>query len=619
MRLLYSKEMGPPVRRLLPYVLRYRRPLLLGLMCVVLSSTFQLLSPWVLKYAIDDLGRAVTRQKLITYAVAILTVACIRALFLFLMRRIIIGVSREIEYDLRNDFFGRLQQMPLAYYQGRRTGDLMSRATNDLNAVRTMIGPAVMYSASTVLVFAVAIVLMWSIDGRLTLIALLPLPLVSISVKYFGSAIHHRFEAIQAQLSDLSAVVQETLSGVRVVRAYNQEPYEIDRFRGANAEYVRRNRVLIRLQGMFYPSLTLFLGIGSLLVLWVGSREVIRGRITVGEFVAFNSYLVMLSWPMIAFGWVTNMLQRGMASWKRMLEVLDALPGISDADVTSAGRSAPLTGAIEVRDLVFTYPGAEHPVLDHVSLRIAAGQTVALVGSTGSGKSTLISLLPRLHEPPPGTVFVDGVDVREIPLAALRGAIGFVPQEPFLFSDTIAENIAFGVPLSPGSSSGSEVGTDRSAKPSGPDRVAGDDVLELRMREAAAIARLDKDVDTFPQRYETAVGERGITLSGGQKQRTALARALMVDPRVLILDDALSAVDTYTEEEILSRLRGVMRQRTSIIVAHRVSTVRDADQIFVLERGRIAERGRHDELVAYGGLYATLYKRQLLEEELAAS
>jgi ATP-binding cassette, subfamily B, multidrug efflux pump len=598
--------MGPAFRRLFPFVLRYRREFLLGLVCVVLSSTFQLLAPLVLKYAIDDLGRAVTRQKLITYAAAILVVSSVRALFLFLMRRIIIGASREIEYDLRNAFFARLQQMPLAYYQGRRTGDLMSRATNDLNAVRTMIGPAVMYSASTVLVFAVAIVLMSSIDARLTLIALLPLPLVSISVKVFGSAIHRRFEAIQAQLSDLSAVVQETLAGVRVVRAYNQEPYETERFRKANAEYVRRNRVLIRLQGMFYPSLTLFLGLGSLVVLWVGSREVIRGRITIGEFVAFNSYLVMLSWPMIAFGWVTNMLQRGMASWKRMLEVLDAVPTINDDEVTDVGRAAPLAGAIEVRDLVFAYPGSDDPVLNHVSLRIEEGQTVAFVGSTGSGKSTLISLLPRLHQPPPGTVFLDGVDVREIPLATLRGAIGFVPQEPFLFSDTIAENIAFGVQFA-------------SLAPSGSDPTHATDELAGRMREAAAVARLDKDVDAFPHGYDTAVGERGITLSGGQKQRTALARAIMVDPRVLILDDALSAVDTYTEEEILSRLRGVMRRRTSIIVAHRVSTVRDADQIFVLDRGRIAERGRHDELVAHGGLYATLYKRQLLEEELAAS
>jgi ATP-binding cassette, subfamily B, multidrug efflux pump len=592
-------------RRLLPYVLRYRTRFLVGLVCVVLSSTFQLLGPWVLKFAIDDLTRAVTRQKLATYAALILGVACVRAVFLFLMRRIIIGASREIEYDIRNDFFARLQQMPLAYYQARRTGDLMSRATNDLNAVRMMIGPAIMYSASTVLVFAVAIVLMTSIDGRLTLIALIPLPLVSVSVKYFGSAIHHRFEAIQAQLADLSAIVQEALAGVRVVRAYNQEEHEIERFSAANREYVRRNRVLIRLQGLFYPSMTLFLGFGSLLVLWVGSREVIHGRITLGEFVAFNSYLVMLSWPMIAFGWVTNMLQRGMASWKRMLEVLDAAPEINDANVTDAGRSIALSGAIEMRDLTFTYPGSDRAVLEHVSLRIEPGQVAAFVGATGSGKSTLISLLPRLHDPPPGTVFMDGVDVREIPLERLRGAIGFVPQEPFLFSDQIAENIAFGVRLPPGAK------TSRAEQ--------DDEALNRRMLEAAAIARLDKDVESFPKGYQTAVGERGITLSGGQKQRTALARALVVDPRVLILDDALSAVDTYTEEEILERLRGVMRQRTSIIVAHRISTVRDADQIFVLDHGRIVERGNHDALVARGGLYATLYRKQLLEEELAAS
>src|SRR3954465_8466496 len=442
--------MGPAFRRLLPFVLRYRRQFILGLICVVLSSTFQLLSPWVLRFAIDDLTVGVTTRKLVTYAGLLLGVACIRAVFQFLMRRILIGASREIEYDIRNAFFSRLQQMPLGYYQARRTGDLMSRATNDLNAVRMMIGPAVMYSAGTIVVFAVAIVLMISIDARLTLIALIPMPMVSISVKYFGSAIHKRFEAIQAQLADLSAVVQEALAGVRVVRAYNQERYEIGRFSAANDEYIRRNRVLIRLQGMFYPSMTLFLGFGALLVLGGGSREVIHGRITLGDFVAFNSYLVMLSWPMIAFGWVTNMLQRGMASWKRMLEVMDAVPGISDEHVTERGRSVPLTGAIEIRHLTYTFPGAEHPVLDDVSIRIERGQTVAFVGATGSGKSTLISLLPRLHEPPPGTVFMDGVDVREIPLERLRGAIGFVPQEPFLFSDTIAENIAFGVQHEPG-------------------------------------------------------------------------------------------------------------------------------------------------------------------------
>jgi ATP-binding cassette subfamily B protein len=516
------------------------------------------------------------------------------------MRRILIGASRDIEYDVRNAFFARLAQMPLAYYQARRTGDLMSRATNDLNAVRMMIGPAVMYSANTIIVFVVAIILMASIDRRLTLMALLPLPLVTISVKYFGSAIHTRFEAIQAQLADLSAVVQEALSGVRVVRAYNQESHEMARFRAANDEYVRRNRVLIRLQGMFYPSMTFFLGLGSLLVLWLGSREAIRGRITVGEFVAFNAYLVMLSWPMIAFGWVTNMLQRGMASWKRMSEILDAQPEIDDRAVTPAGRALAVRGTIEIRNLTFSHATSPHPVLHHVSLRIEAGETAAFVGATGSGKSTLISLVPRLYDPPPGTVFIDGVDVREIPLATLRGAIGFVPQEPFLFSEKISANILFGV--------------DADARP-----AAGPDSLNARLRAAAAVARLDKDVDAFPHGYDTLVGERGITLSGGQKQRTALARALMVDPRILILDDALSAVDTYTEEEILARLGGVMAQRTSIVVSHRVSTVRNADRIFVLDQGRIVERGSHDELVAAGGLYAGLHRRQLLEDELKAS
>ena len=587
--------MRPAFRRLLPFLLVYRRQFTTGLVCVIVTTTIQLLSPWVLKYAIDDLNAGVTRSKLAFYAGTLLGIACVGGVFRYLMRRILIGASRDIEFDVRNAFFARLQQMPLGYYQARRTGDLMSRATNDLNAVRMMIGPAVMYSANTVLVFIVAILLMVSLDARLTMMALLPLPFVTVVVKYFGSAIHKRFEAIQEQLANLSAVVQESLAGVRVVRAYNQQGHEIERFSEANREYVRRNRVLIRLQGLFFPSMTLFLGFGSLLVLWIGSRHVIRGQITLGEFVAFNAYLVMLSWPMIAFGWVTNILQRGMASWKRMLDVLDAIPDIDDRHVTEAGRTAPMTGAIEIRDLVFAYPGTERPVLEHVSLKIAAGQTVALVGATGSGKSTLIHLIPRLHEPPHGTVFLDGVDVRDIPLDRLRGAIGFVPQEPFLFSDTIGGNVALGTDSEQGAAAAE------------------------RLHSAAAIARLDKDVAAFPKGYETLVGERGITLSGGQKQRTAIARAVNLNPRILVLDDALSAVDTYTEEEILERLRVFMRKRTSIIVSHRVSTVRHADMIVVLQDGRIAEQGTHDELVRSGGLYADLHQKQLLQEELAAS
>ncbi len=633
-----------PNRRLLGYVVRYRRDFILGLVCVVVNKAVALASPLILSHAIDDLTREVTRAKLFGYGSLLLGIGLIGGVFLFLSRRILIGASRHIEYDMRNDFFAHLQKLPLSYFQAHRTGDLMSRATNDLNAVRMMIGPSIMYSANTVLVFVVALAVMVSIDAKLTLLSLITLPFVSISVKYFGSAIHKRFEQIQAQLSEISAVAQEALSGVRVVRAYRQEPAEMDRFRAANEEYLRRNRRLIVLQGFFFPSMSFFLGLGALLILWIGSREVIQGRITIGQFVAFNSYLAMLSWPMIAFGWVTNMLQRGMASWKRMLEVLDVEPAIADRvrledqvrlkpDATETGssvvsafrRTSPIRGEIEFRDLVFRY--GDTLVLNHVSARIEAGQTAALVGVTGSGKSTLIGLLARLHDPPRGTVFIDGVDVLDLPLGVLRGALGFVPQEPFLFSDKLADNVAFGldaieyvpgaerVPASAGLGGGAPE-RDAAARPPAPEHRPDRDA---KIHAAAAVARLDKDVADFPSGYDTMVGERGITLSGGQKQRTAIARAVVIDPRILILDDALSAVDTYTEEEILTRLRGVMRQRTSIIVSHRISTVRDADPILVLDEGRIVERGTHDELIKVNGLYAELYKQQLLEEELAAS
>jgi len=585
-------------------MLRYRRGFALGLACTALSTVASLATPWVMKHAVDDLAQGVTGAKLRTYAALVLGLALVGGLFRFLMRRIIVGVSRHLEYDLRNDFFARLQRLSPAYYHAHRTGDLMSRATNDLNAVRMMAGPAVMYAASTIIIFVVALVLMVGINPRLTAFALIPLPFVSIAVKVFGAAIHRRFEAIQAQLSELSAVAQEALAGVRVVRAYRQEAAELERFSAANAEYVRRNVVLIRLQGFFYPSLGLFLGLGGLLVLWLGSRDVITHRISIGEFVAFNAYLSMLTWPMIAFGWVTNMLQRGTASWKRMLEVMDTEPLVSDAPVAIlAPDQPPIRGAIEFRGLTFAYNGA--PVLHDVSLTVDAGRTLAVVGPTGSGKTTLINLLPRLWEPPRGTVFIDGVDVRDIPLPVLRGAIGFVSQEPFLFSESLAENVTFG-----------EMGVDARAQHESRLGRPAADLRASAMARASEVARLDKDVRDFPRGYETVVGERGITLSGGQKQRTALARAIATDPRILILDDALSAVDTYTEEEILSRLRDVMRRRTSIIVSHRISTVREADHIVVLAAGRIVERGRHDELIAMNGAYTALYRKQLLEDEL---
>lgn len=580
-------------------MLRYRRRFLLGLLCLMLATTFSLLGPWVLRYAVDDLTQGVTRGALARHAAALLGLAVAGGVCRFLMRRILVGVSRAVEYDLRNAFVAHLQRLPLAYFHATRTGDLMSRATNDLNAVRMMVGPAVMYMASTGLVFVVSVVLMLSIDPLLTLAALACLPLVSVAVKFFGSAVYRRTEEIQAQLATLSAVAQEGLAGVRVVRAYCREEVEAERFDRENREYFARNVRLIRIQALFYPSLGFILGLAGVLVLWLGARHVVDGRITLGQFVAFNAYLLMLSWPMIAFGFVTNLFQRGMAAWRRMCDVLDARPAEPDPAPAAAPPAPAAAGGVEFRRLSFAYDGRR--VLDDVSVRVAPGGVLGVIGPTGSGKSTLLALLPRLYDPPRGTVLVDGADVLDVPLSVLRRRIAVVPQDPFLFSDTIAGNVAFGV--------------EAAGLPEAGAGGAGQDAGAV-VTEALALARLDKDLAGFPDGAETRVGERGVTLSGGQKQRTALARALSADARILLLDDALSAVDAATEADILAGLRRVLRGRTSIVVSHRISTVRAADLILVLDEGRVVERGSHDELVARGGLYAGLHRKQLMEQAL---
>jgi ATP-binding cassette subfamily B multidrug efflux pump len=578
------------LRRLIPYVRRHRARMAWGLLCLVLTTALSVASPWVLRYAIDDLTLTVTRQKLWVYSSLIVGIVLVEGLFRYYMRIVLISISRDIEYELRGDLFSHLTLLSARYFQSHRVGDIMSRATNDMSAVRNVLGPGIMYTANTVATFVGTVVLMMRISPSLLGLALVPLVLVSILVRYFGRRIHDRFEAVQAQLSEMNVIVQESLSGVRVVRAYAQEPHEVARFEAANREYMRRNKSLIRMFGSLYPGIQLLMGTGAVLVVWLGGRMAVAGRITIGEFVAFGVYLAMLHWPMIALGWVVNIFERGEASMGRIAEILEAPPEIRDEDPEPVSA---LRGGVEFRDLTFSYDGK--PVLQHVDLEVPAGSTVAIVGPTGSGKSTLVSLIPRLFEAPPGTLFVDGHDVRRIPLAVLRAAVGFVPQETFLFSDTVRENVAFGLRTDPS--------------------IAEEEV-KRRVEWAAGVAQLARDVAEFPQGYDTFVGERGITLSGGQKQRAALARALAIRPPILVLDDALSAVDTYTEEEILKGLKSVRAGCTTFLVSHRISTVKDADLIVVLRDGAVVERGTHDELVARRGFYADLHRRQLLEEEV---
>jgi ATP-binding cassette subfamily B multidrug efflux pump len=573
------------LRPLRPYLARYKGRYAVGFVCLLISQTVGVLVPLIIKAGIDDIARSAALRRLLMVVSLLATVAIIKAVFQFWMRWILIGISRDVEYDLRNDLFRHLMRLSARYYTEHRTGDLMSKLTNDLNAVRNMIGPGIMYSANTVVVGVASISLMIHLDWRLTLMVLTPLPFVSVAVKFFGAQIHERFEKIQALYSEFTERARENISGMRVVRAFCQEDAEMATFDVMNRDFVEKNKGLIWITSFLWPVIALVFALALLLVMVVGGRHVLQGLITVGTFAAFNVYLIYLIWPIIALGWVTNLVQRGLASLGRLMTIFEAQPDIDDSAVPRNPVTA-LRGQIEFRNLCFSYNG--RTILKDINLHIPAGKTVAVVGATGSGKSTLAGLIPRLYDAAPGTLLIDGVPIREIPLRTLREHIGFVPQETFLFSETIRENIKLGTP----------------------------DAAEAQVEHAAEISNILPEIRAFPKKFDTMVGERGLTLSGGQKQRTAISRAVIREPRILILDDALSSVDTYTEETILRQLTGVMAGRTTILISHRVSTIQNADEIVVLHQGEIVERGTHAELLAQNGFYTELYNKQLIEEEL---
>jgi ATP-binding cassette subfamily B multidrug efflux pump len=577
------------LRPLKPYLRRYWKSFAWGGVAVIFYNVIAVLLPQVVGHAIDDMRHGVTHEKIVFHSLRILVIATLSAIFLYITRQVIIGASREIEFDLRNDLFANLERQPPAFYHTHRTGDIMARTTNDLAAVRQLLGPAIMYSANTIVFTAAALPFMIRISPWLTLCAFGPLPIASVLVQAFGTRIHKRFERIQAMFSDISAKAQENFSGARLIRAFAQEDAEIASFETANQEYIKRSLHLVRLMAMLWPTLEFVLGLSLMITLLVGGHEVIHHRISVGDFTAFSIYMVRLTWPMIAIGWVVNLFQRGTASVVRIDELLKQVPAIAD-DPSVVGTSTTVAGRVSFQNLTFSYPDST-PVLHDISLEIPAGTSLAIVGPTGSGKSTLVNLIPRMLDAAPGSVLIDGAPIRTLPLATIRSHVGFVPQETFLFSETIRQNIAFGVPAA----------------------------TDADIEAAATVAHIATEILEFPLGFKTMVGERGITLSGGQKQRTAIARAVLRNPRILILDDALASVDTYTEEQILTGLKRVMHGRTTVFISHRISTARNADQIAVLVAGRIVERGTHDELILRNGYYTGLYEKQRLEEEIAVS
>lgn len=593
-------------RAMLPYARPYRRGIIAGVLLIVGAAGFAALIPATVGRAIDVLGEPdVTTGRVVLHALAIIGIAAVGGSARFGMRQLLNGISRRMETDLRDDLFDHLLRLDAAFYGSVRTGDLMSRATNDTNAVRMAIGPGIMYMVNTIVATAFALTFMLRYDVRLTLVALLPLVFLGPVMLYFSRRLHAGWEAVQEHFGAVQTMVQENLSGVRIVRAYGREAAQEAEFDELNRGYLEKNMVLARISAVFHPMLSTLTGVGMLIVFWYGGTLVMRGAMSAGDFIAFGIYLAMLIWPMIAIGWVTNLFQRGAAALARIQAILQRQPDVTEPDEPTILRD--LRGGIEFRNVTFRYPGTDRIVLEDVNLRIEPGQTAAIVGPTGSGKSTIVGLLTRRYDPTRGVVLLDGVPLPELSLTQLRSAIGVVPQDAFVFSETIAQNIALGLPRDDG-------GDD--APPSALLADVDAERMDRRIEEAARIARLTETIESFPHGFETRLGERGVNLSGGQRQRATLARALARDPAVLVLDDALSAVDTHTETQILEALRDVVRARTALIISHRVSAVMNADRIFVLDEGRIVEEGTHPELIERNGLYAQLLHRQLLAEEL---